>query len=84
MVQVPITEFPNEWTLMNRIVCLYKFTHVLKYPKFPYLGVTHVMEIAFVFGKPFYPPMHPEKTEEKNQAWVRAVPFCGEYPWPSV
>ena len=60
--KVPIVEFANEWTLTNRTVYLYRFTHELKYPKLPHVGVAHLMEIAFVFGKPFYPDMHPGKT----------------------
>ena len=59
--KVPIVEFAHEWTLTNRTVYLYKFTHELKYPKLPHVGVAHLMEIAFVFGKPFYPDMHPGK-----------------------
>ena len=56
---MPSIEFANAWTLANKTAYVYLFSHALKYPTSPLWGVTHASEIAFIFGKPFYPPKHP-------------------------
>ena len=51
-------QFANAWVSANKVAYVYEFTHAPKHLKNPLWGVTHALDIDFVFGKAFYPANH--------------------------